>query len=313
MPPSPRIVVVGSLNIDHTLRVDRIPAPGETVTARDSSTRYGGKGANQALAASHLGAPVCLIGCIGNDNEGSRYKAHLQKSGIDTQGISCILDNNTPTGSAFIAVDASGENTIIVNPGANHCLTPELIDQQVALFARSDAALLQLECPLDAVQRAAKIARDHDTLIVINPSPWNDAFLEARIACDILILNEREAASLTGIDPFEPNTLAKPLLETTAAKTLVVTRGARSTLALDSTGTFFEILPPKVKTVDTVGAGDAFAGALTVALAEGQTLSDAIHFANTAGALATQQSGAQIALPTREAIEARIACSERFQ
>ena len=303
MPPSPRIAIVGSLNIDHTFTVDRIPAPGETVTASHSSMSYGGKGANQALAACRAGASVALIGCVGDDFDGRQYQTYLLEAGIDTRGISRIAENDTPTGSAFIAVESSGENTIIVNSGANRFLTPKLIDQHASLIAQSDALLLQLECPLDAVARAVRIARDNNILVFINPSPWNETFLETHIDCDCLILNEREAASLVGLDPFEPSYLAKDLLETARTKCLIVTRGADSVLAIDSNGTVLEALPPIVSPVDTVGAGDAFTGAIAVALAEGQSLSDAIHFANTAGALATLLPGAQNALPTREAIE----------
>jgi ribokinase len=295
----PKITVVGSLNVDHTLRVPRIPAPGETLTSSSMLTCFGGKGANQAVAAARAGGKVSMIGCVGQDAFGTQYLDHLQSEGVNTSGV---LRTDTPTGSAFIAVDDRGENTIIVNPGANHEITPKDIDEHAPLIRESAALLLQLECPLTVVKRSAEVAREAGVRIVINPSPWTADFITAAIPVDVLIVNENEAAMLLG----KPLQLAiqdiEGALQNTGCAVLVITRGADSTLALSLDHGVIEVAPPKVVPVDTVGAGDSFAGALAVALAEGVELEQALRFANAAGALATQKAGAQPAIPTREEI-----------
>ncbi|WP_395733289.1 ribokinase [Prosthecobacter sp.] len=284
---SPRIVVVGSLNVDHTLRVPHIPEPGETLAASGMLTCFGGKGANQAVAAARAGGTVSMIGCVGEDDFGARYIEALVSEGIDTTGV---LRSATPTGSAFIAVDDQGENSIIVNAGANHAITPKDIEKHAGLIRGADALLLQLECPLAVVQRAAEIARDAGVRVVLNPSPLSAEYLVARFAVDVLIVNEGEAAQITP----ERN------LTEAMCRHLIITRGAESTLSITEDGVE-EITPPKVTPVDTVGAGDTFAGAFAVASGEGR--GDAIRFANAAGALATLKAGAQPAIPMRGEIE----------
>jgi ribokinase len=276
----PSIVVVGSLNVDHTLRVPRIPAPGETLTSSSMLTCFGGKGANQAVAAARAGGRVAMIGCVGVDDFGTRYIEALKAEGIDTSGIS---RSETPTGSAFIAVDDAGENSIIVNPGANHAITPADIENQAERIRGADALLLQLECPLPVVRRAAEIAREAGVKVILNPSPLSEAFLANRFDVDVLIVNEGEAAKIT---PDRD-------LKEARCRQLLITRGADSTLSLTEAGVS-EFAPPKVTPVDTVGAGDTFAGAFAV--------SGDISFANAAGALATLKAGAQPSIPTRSEI-----------
>lgn len=278
----PSIVVVGSLNVDHTLRVPHIPAPGETLTSSSMLTCFGGKGANQAVAAARAGGRVAMIGCVGVDDFGTRYIEALKTEGIDTSGIS---RSETPTGSAFIAVDEAGENSIIVNPGANHAITVADIEKHAESIRGADALLLQLECPLPVARRAAEIAREAGVKVILNPSPLSEVFLADRFDVDVLIVNEGEAAKIT------------PDLDLKQARCvqLIITRGAESTLSLTAAGVS-EFAPPKVTPVDTVGAGDTFAGAFAV--------SNDIAFANAAGAQATLKAGAQPSIPTREAIMA---------
>jgi len=284
MASPPSIVVVGSLNVDHTLRVPRIPAPGETLTSSSMLTCFGGKGANQAVAAARASGRVAMIGYVGVDDFGTRYIEALKAEGIDTSGIS---RSETPTGSAFIAVDEAGENSIIVNPGANHAITPADIEKQAELIRAADVLLLQLECPLPVVRRAAEIAREAGVKVVLNPSPLSEAFLTDRFDVDVLIVNEGEAAKIT---PDRNLKQAKCLQ-------LLITRGADSTLSITEAGVS-EFAPPKVTPVDTVGAGDTFAGAFAV--------SNDIAIANAAGALATLKAGAQPSIPTRHEIESFI-------
>lgn len=288
--PRPRIAVVGSLNVDHTLSVPHIPAPGETLTASGMLTCLGGKGANQAVAAARAGGAVSMIGCVGEDDFGTRYIEALQKEGIDTTGV---LRSAMPTGSAFIAVDDHGENSIIVNAGANHAIAPEDLERHAGLIRGAEVLLLQLECPLAVVQRAAEIAREAGVRVILNPSPLSAAYLTARFAVDTLIVNEGEAAQIT------PGRNVREAM----CRHLIITRGAESTLSITEDGVT-EIMPPKVTPVDTVGAGDTFAGAFAVASSEGRE--DAIRFANAAGALATLKAGSQPAIPKRVEIEAFI-------
>lgn len=283
----PRIVVVGSLNVDHTLRVPHIPAQGETLTSSSMLTCFGGKGANQAVAAARAGGAVSMIGCVGQDDFGARYVEALESEGIDTAGV---LRSTLPTGTAFIAVDDRGENSIIVNAGANHAITPEDIDRHAVLIRSADALLLQLECPLAVVQRAAEIAREAGVRVILNPSPLSAEYLAARFEVDTLIVNEGEAAQIT-----PRRNLAEAM-----CRHLIITRGAESTLSITEKG-MEEYAPPQVTPVDTVGAGDTFAGTFAVASSEGR--GDAIRFANAAGALATLKAGAQPAIPMRGEIE----------
>jgi ribokinase len=282
----PKVVVVGSLNIDYTLRVPRIPALGETLTARGMFSCLGGKGANQAIAAARAGAKAAMIGCVGEDESGTRYIKALKKEGIDTRGIQL---SSTPTGVAFIVVDDAGENSIIVNPGANHEVTNAQVERHADLIREADALLLQLECPLPVVRLAAEIARAAGVRVILNPSPLTEAFLADPFEVDVLIVNEGEARKLA------PNRR----LQEARSRQLVITRGAESTLHVTKGG-LVEYVPPKVLPVDTVGAGDAFAGAFAVASSEGQA--HAVAFGNAAGALATQKAGAQPSIPSREAI-----------
>lgn len=276
----PKIVVVGSLNVDHTLRVPHIPAPGETLTSSSMLTCFGGKGANQAVAAARAGGAVSMIGCVGVDDFGTRYIEALKAEGIDTTGI---WRSETPTGSALIAVDDRGENSIIVNPGANHAITAADVEKHAGLIREADALLLQLECPLLVVRRAAEIAREAGVRVILNPSPLSEAFLAERFEVDTLIVNEGEVHKIT------PN----HDLKEAKCRQLIITRGAESTLSITEEGVI-AVSPPKVMPVDTVGAGDTFAGAFAVA--------NDIAFANAAGALATLKAGAQPSIPTRDEV-----------
>jgi ribokinase len=268
-------------------------------------TCFGGKGANQAVAAARAGGRVAMIGCVGVDDFGTRYIEALKAEGIDTSGIS---RSETSTGSAFIAVDEAGENSIIVNPGANHAITPQDIERHGELIRRADALLLQLECPLPVVRRAAEIAREAGVKVILNPSPLSEAFLANRFEVDVLIVNEGEAVVILGeagrLLLQAPPRRAEdsppyPHLQKAKCRQLIITRGAESTLSITKEGVI-EVSPPKVTPVDTVGAGDTFAGAFAVA--------GDIAFANAAGALATLKAGAQPSIPTCEEIMAFCQC-----
>lgn len=298
---APTITVLGSLNVDHTFRVPRIPAPGETITAAGVATCHGGKGANQALAAARAGARVNFIGCVGEDEAGERYLDELHASGIDVSGVK--RSSAAPTGSAFITVDDAGENTIIVNPGANHELDVAQLDRTSELIAAADALLLQLECPLSVVTAAARRVKERGVPVFLNPSPWSDELALDEFPVDVLIVNETEFRRLTGgVDDELAGSFARE-----RGTTLVVTRGSGATSLHGADGTFVRGQPPRVEPVDTVGAGDTFAGSLAVARSGGDEWQAALDFANHAAALTTLKAGAQTAIPTRDAVLAFMA------
>jgi len=292
------ILVIGSLIIDNTFYVPSLPLRGETVIASSALSSFGGKGANQALAARSAGGDVHLLCCVGDDSAGQDYREYLSGHGFDPSLI--LSDGQLRTGSAFLGVEQSGENSIIINPGSNHALRPEHLDNHVQLFKQADMLLLQLELPLDTIRHACRMAREHQVTILMNPSPWSDSFNIVDFPCDILVMNEHEAACFSGEKQIE---LTEALLQEHQLETIIVTQGPGTTLALSRSQDVLELKPPELTPVDTVGAGDAFTGALAVALSEGNSLSSAVCFANAAGALSITREGAQGAIASRKEIE----------
>jgi ribokinase len=292
------ILVIGSLSIDNTLYVPALPSRGETTIASSALTSFGGKGANQALAVKSAAGDVHFLCCVGNDSAGKEYGEHLAGHGFDPSSI--ITDQDLPTGSAFLSVEKSGENSIIINPGANHALRPQHLDENIHLFEQSSMLLLQLEIPFDTIKRACQLAREHQLTILINPSPWSPDFNTAEFPCDILVMNEHEASSFAGDQGFS---LTRDLLLRNNLETIIVTQGSGPTIARTCSEDVMEFVPPALSPVDTVGAGDAFTGALAVALSEDQPLSRALRFANAAGALSITRPGAQGAIADRKEID----------
>ncbi len=281
------ITVIGSINIDHYHFVRELPRPGETVPAIRTQTSRGGKGANQALAAARAGATVSMIAMTGADHAGGEYVAALSAEGISTSGIS--RDPAAPTGSAFISVDSRGENSIIVSAGANAALTPEMLERHRALITSAAALLLQFESPMETVVRATEIAAEAGVHVFLNPSPMPEEVPWDRLKVGTYIVNEAEHASL-------PANLAARI---------IVTRGSGATSLTDS-GHTIEVPAFPVAPVDTVGAGDTFAGAVATAFSENMPPAEALCFANAAAALATLKPGAQSAIPIRSAILATL-------
>jgi ribokinase len=300
---APRVVVVGSLNVDYIASVDKLPAPGETVAARALTKRFGGKGANQAVAAARQGAKVSLVGCVGTDADGPIYRGRLEKERIDTRGIT--RSATSLTGTALIAVDRKAENTIIVAAGANRELTPHKIQQFESLITSSTAILLQFEIPTSANLAVLKLANRAGIPVSLNPSPLQDNFPWTSAKLDSLIVNAGEARAIFGL-PAE-NFRARrgawaKALQKYHIGSLLITRGAEPTVCF-SAGDYFEVATLRVKPIDTVGAGDAFAGTFMACRAQGQDLLSAIRMANCAGALTTLKIGAQEAIPNRAATQ----------
>ncbi len=301
MSESDQVTVIGSLNVDHFARVDRLPRQGGTVAANRLDVYQGGKGANQAIASARQGNPVLLIGALGTDPSGTAYRKALKSEGFDT---STIKSARTSTGTALVAVNSEGENTIITASGANNSLTPADVRKHSERIAKSGAILIQFEIPLPPILEAARIANRNGIPLIINPSPGNSAFPWQEMLTEFAIVNERESTELLGFDlfPFD-HELVHERLHDLRIRNLIVTRGADETLVYRIDGELLVIPALPVVPIDTVGAGDAFAGCFAARIASGESLANALHAANCAGALATLGLGAQGPIPNREKVD----------
>jgi ribokinase len=297
------VFVVGSINQDFVLKVERRPNPGETVTNAELSTHNGGKGANQAAAAARLGASVTFLGRVGDDEFGEPLVHTLGEKGIDTSLVKQVSSEST--GAAFITVTPDGENAITVAPGANRSLTPE--DAEAASEAIGDAHVLvaQMEIPVKTVLRAVEVAAECGTRALVNLAPTFEVPRELLEKADPLVVNEHEAAFLLGggVEGVDGALSAAPKLLSLGPRSAVITIGEAG--AVFANGESSRHLPaPKVEVVDTTGAGDAFVGALAARLADDVSLEEAVAYAVRAGAAAVTKEGAQGALPTPHVVEA---------
>jgi ribokinase len=291
------IVVVGSLNADLVVRTPRFPRPGETVQGLDLATIPGGKGANQAVAAARLGASVAMIGCVGADSFGSLLIENLKQNHVDAAHV--VRDGSAATGTAIIVVDSSGQNSIVISPGANARVGAN--DIQPALFLGAKLLLLQFEIPMEAVLHAARIARQNRVRVLLNPAPAHPIPDELLKLADFIIPNEIELGTISGKPISKKSSLAAAgrTLLNRGASNVIVTLGETGALIMDRTGKKY-ITAFKVKPVDTTAAGDAFIGGLAVALLSRKSVQDAVKYACACGALATTRFGAQPALPTAQ-------------
>ncbi|WP_329010419.1 MULTISPECIES: ribokinase [unclassified Streptomyces] len=291
------IVVLGSTNMDLVTYVAKAPQRGETVTGREFRTIPGGKGANQAMAAARAGATVSLIGAVGNDAYGARLRDNLEHSGVDTDFLRTV---EGPSGTAHIVVDDEGGNSIVVVPGANGTVD-HLSPGDEGLIASADALLLQLEVPLAAVVAGAEAARRHGVRTVLTPSPAQPLPEELLSVTDVLVPNEYEAVTLTGrTDPLDA---AVGLLE--LVPEVVLTLGEAGCLYVSRNTEPLAVPAHQVTAVDSTGAGDTFAGAYAVAVAEEKPLREALSWAAAAAALSVQREGASASMPYRPEIEAQ--------
>ena len=292
--------VVGSINVDLVVRTPRLPGRGETVLGGPFDRYPGGKGANQAVAAARAGASVAMVGALGGDDHGRAMRAMLEGEGIGHGGVRTI--EGAATGVALITVEEGGENTIVVAGGANTQVDDATIEAGAPAIRDADVLLMQLEVPIGAAARAAAIGRDGGTRVVLNAAPGAVLDRELLALVDVLIVNRGEAALVAGREATEaPEALAQALTRL-GVGTVVVTLGSEGVVALEEET--LHVAPTfRVNAVDTVGAGDAFAGALCARLAEGADLETAIRFGAAAGALATVTEGAIPSLPSRKDIE----------
>jgi ribokinase len=301
------IVVIGSLNIDYVCRSDRIPAPGETVLGSDLATLPGGKGANQAVAAARLGARVYMVGRVGDDDAGRRLRNGLRRGGVNVRHVRATP--GVASGCALILVDRRGENSIVVSPGANARVIPADVDAAEGLIRSAAAVLLQLEVPLATVRHAVALCRRLGVACVLDPAPVPPGGLPpALLRAGVLTPNQPESRQILGLRPRagvrvdDPRRVAAGL-HARGAATVVLKLGARGALLAPREGPPRGVRPFRVRVVDSTAAGDAFNGALAVAMAEGLPMDQAVRFANAAGALCCTAPGAQPALPERAAVE----------
>jgi ribokinase len=305
----PRVVVFGSSNTDMTVRVPRLPAPGQTVLGSTFSISPGGKGANQAIAARRAGAEVVFVTAVGDDDLGKRALEIYEHEGIDVSHVRVV--DGIASGVAMIFVGDDGENMIGVASGANLRLSPADVDRlPTSLFRRGDVLLTNLEIPPETATHAMKRAYEAQMLTILNPAPApvrsESAAKDLMSFATVITPNHGEALALAGMDwgsPAEPDW--RPCADCLLAmgtEAVVITLGSRGCL-VRAGGGMWSFAAPRVEAVDTVGAGDAFNGALAVALAEGRALIEAAPWASAAAALAVTQPGAQSALPFRAAID----------
>lgn len=297
-----KLVVLGSINADHILNLESFPTPGETVTGNQYQVAFGGKGANQAVAAGRSGANIAFIACTGDDDTGERVRQQLANDRIDVAPVSVIPGEST--GVALIFVNGEGENVIGIHAGANAALSPALVEAQKTRIAQADALLMQLESPLESVLLAAKIAHQHQTQVILNPAPARELSDELLALVDIITPNETEAEKLTGIRVENDDDAAKAAraLHAKGIDTVIITLGSRGVWA-SVRGEGQRVAGFKVQAIDTIAAGDTFNGALITALLEEKPLNEAIRFAHAAAAIAVTRKGAQPSVPWREEID----------
>ena len=303
MDSKPRILVIGSINMDVVLRAEKFPAPGETVVGTDLSLIPGGKGANQAVALSRLGASASLLGCVGKDPWGEELIEKLEENGVDT--VNVTSDESLPTGNATIIVDSEGENRIVLIAGANDALRPGLVDAALDAESSCDAILLQLEIPLRTVYHAISAGAARGIPVILDAGPPRAVPLEKLRGVTVLSPNESETEALTGIRPGDLDSAGKAaalLEESTGANEVVLKLGERGALFKDN-GRYELVEAHQVEVVDTTAAGDSFTAALALEHSRGAGIAKAVRRALAAGALAVTRLGAQPSLPTAEEVD----------
>jgi len=286
--------------MDLVCRTGRIPVPGQTVLGSELVTIPGGKGANQAVAAAKLGGDVHFIGRVGQDDFGQRLLDGLRRNGVEAGRVK--VTGGVSSGCALILVDEKGENSIVVAPGANHRVTPADVDGAEGLIRRASVVVMQLEIPVSTVRRALELCRKLGVFTILDPAPAPEKGLpRALYRVDILTPNESEAEVLcgstggrrAGAERTGADLLAK------GPRAIVLKLGEKGAMIQDRSGLVERVRGFRVRVVDTTAAGDAFTGAMAVALAEGRGMPDAVRFANAAGARCCEGFGAQPSLPTR--------------
>ncbi|MEQ4513084.1 ribokinase [Dickeya zeae] len=306
---SGKLVVLGSINADHILNLAQFPRPGETVIGKQYGVAFGGKGANQAVAAGRSGADIEFIACVGADDIGERIRQQLINDRIDVSAVEAIPGQTT--GVALIFVNGEAENMIGIHAGANAAVTPDYLNRYQQKITDASALLMQLESPLETVIAAARLAHDSGTKVILNPAPACSLPDELLSLVDMITPNETEAQILTGVsvETEEDAQRAAQVLHDKGISTVLITLGSRG-VWLSEQGQGQRIPGFRVKAVDTIAAGDTFNGALVTALLESRPMDAAVKFAHAAAAIAVTRHGAQPSVPWREEIDAFLNAQE---
>jgi ribokinase len=298
----PKICVVGSSNIDLVVKSQRLPSRGETILGGEFLIVPGGKGANQAVAAAKLGAQVFFIAKLGDDIFGTQSFTNFKKEGVNTKYVT--RTNKALSGVASIAVDDTGNNTIVVAPGANHLLMPGDVKKAESAIASCGAVVAQLEIPLKTVEFAARLAKKFNIPFILDPAPAQKLSRELLKMTDVIKPNETEAQILTGIEVTNAKTAEKAALKLMkcGVKTVIITMGAKGCFVVNNE--ISEFVPArKVKAVDSTAAGDAFVGGLAFCISSGRNILEAISFAGNVAALSVTKMGAQSSMPSIKDVE----------
>lgn len=298
-----KIVVIGSCNTDMVIKVHHLPLPGETIIGYDFMTNQGGKGANQAVAVARMGGDTSFIARLGDDSFGKNSLELLKCEGIDTEYVK--LTPGVATGVAMIPVDEKGENSIIVASGANAMLSEEDIDKAKELIASAAIVLMQLETPVPTLIHAAKIAHEAGVKVVLNPAPFPKEPLPVEFLqnVDLIIPNETEITGMTGVQIVDPESIKAAIegVRSLGVKDVVLTAGGAGAYLIDG-GELVNVPTFKTTVVDTTAAGDTFCGSLCVALSRGESLKDAVRFANKAASISVSRMGAWRSIPQKEEV-----------
>lgn len=300
------VVVIGSLNADFVMQVEKLPLPGQTVRGSALRVVSGGKGANQAVAAARSGAPVAMVGCVGDDEYGRQLLADLTASGVAVEKVEQV--QGVQTGLALIIVDADGRNQIVISAGANGVVTTSRLENLLSGNPAGKVCLLQLEIPMDSVVFAAERAKNGGAFVILDPAPAAPLPPELLANVHLITPNETETQVLTGIEVTDTDSAARAAaqLREQGVPAVLIKMGAKGSLLFDDAGTVY-VPAVSVEAVDTTAAGDAFNGALAAALSSGLDVRDAMRYANVASAISVTRAGAIPSLPTAAEVEAFIA------
>jgi ribokinase len=296
-----KIVVLGSLNIDMVLTSERLPVIGETIHGDDIRYMMGGKGANQAVAASRMGINTSLIGCVGNDTFGDKVLKHLAEENLDISSVK--REENIFTGIANV-FNIKGDNAIVVIPGANECCDQQVVDENIGLIEQADVLLVQLEIPMETIEYALKKAKEFGVKTILNPAPFKDLPAGLLDYIDYLTPNETEFESMVGKKLANSEVFENEMLEWSKNNqvNLIVTRGARGSSYIENENVY-TVPSMKVEVVDTTGAGDTFNGILAYAIAEEKDLREAVTMAGIGASLSITAFGAQSGMPSLEKLK----------
>ncbi len=299
-----KILVIGSLNVDMVVSVDHIPVTGETILA-DSEVEYvaGGKGANQAYAVGRLGGDVTMLGAVGDDSYADMERSSLQSVNVDVSKL--LIKENTATGIAWIPVNAQGNNSIIVLPGANNKLTVEDIYDNEILIKDSDILIMQMEVPIDTIIAAAKVAKKYNKFVILDPAPVPKVFPEELFKyIDVIKPNETEFSQILG-ESVSDYMSGSEKLRKKGVPIVIVTLGPEG-LLINSDETGAKKLPASpAEVVDTTAAGDTFTAAFAIQIAKGKGLLEAVQYANKASSITVSRKGAQSSIPSAQEVEAK--------